>query len=166
MRGPVFFFTRISPVYPAYRAKMNILITAGEKYREKFIFVSISYTMNTRKIIEGGLAYILIALLLFFWLDKTWLLYIATSILVLIMIVPRVFQPLSWFWYTLTGYLGKLVSRVLLSVIFLVLVTPMGLLRKVMGKDNLKLKDFKKTGGSSFFSINKEFSAQDMDKPF
>ena len=41
---------------------------------------------------------------------------------------------------TVSFYIGQIVSRVLLTVLFLLVVTPLGLLLRLFGKDLLHLK--------------------------
>lgn len=57
-------------------------------------------------------------------------------------------------------------SRVLLSVIYLVLLLPMGLLRRCMGKDALRLRWWKDGKDSAFVSRDHTFSKDDLVHPY
>jgi len=62
---------------------------------------------------------------------------------------PRVLRPLNkaWFWVGIT--LGKIVSPIVLGLIFYLLITPVGLVGRILGRDELKLK--KKQGAGSYW---------------
>ncbi|MGE4291419.1 MAG: hypothetical protein AB7E32_04325 [Desulfovibrio sp.] len=92
--------------------------------------------------------------------------YAAMAILVVNMTVPEVMKPLGYLWFGLSGLLGAVVSKVLLTVLFFVLVTPVGLLRRILGKDTLRLRQWKDGGGSVFVVRDHGYVAQDVEQPF
>jgi hypothetical protein len=57
--------------------------------------------------------------------------------------------PLNKAWFTLGLALGKVVSPIVLGIIFFGLITPIALMARLMGRDELKLKRPKK---SSYWS--------------
>ena len=67
---------------------------------------------------------------------------------------------------SMTRLIGLVVSKILLSVIFFFVVTPMGLIRRMLGKDSLQLNEWKKGDGSVMKERNHTFQAQDLEKPF
>lgn len=92
--------------------------------------------------------------------------YAATAVLVVNMTVPVVFRPVGYLWFGLSGLLGAVVSKILLTVLFFALVTPVGLLRRMLGKDTLRLRQWKDGGGSVFVSRDHAYTAQDVEQPF
>ncbi|MCF8033695.1 MAG: hypothetical protein K9K66_05545 [Desulfarculaceae bacterium] len=56
---------------------------------------------------------------------------------------PAGLRPLYMVWMSLALVLGAMVSRIILTVLFYLVVTPIGLVLRAMGKDllDLKLKD-------------------------
>ena len=122
--------------------------------------------MNTKRILNGGLAYLLLLLILYLVFDKPWILYVALALVVVLMVSPKIFQPFSWVWYTLTELLGTLVSRILLSLIFYLVVTPVGMLRRLLGIDSLLLKQFNKSSESVFIQQNRAYTAKNLEKPY
>lgn len=56
------------------------------------------------------------------------------------LVSPKLLSPLNWFWYRLGLLLGKIVSPIVLGVIFFVLITPISLITRVFGRDELKMK--------------------------
>ena len=57
--------------------------------------------------------------------------------------------------------MGKVVSKILLTLIFFVVVTPVGLIRRLTGADSLQLKKWKKGTDSVF--VERQGAIQDKD---
>lgn len=115
---------------------------------------------------DTGMAMALLALLIYLKTSRSGYVYAAIVLQVVNMIVPRVYAPVAVVWLGLAEILGTLMSRVLLSILFFGLVTPIGILRRLFGKDSLKLRDFK-TGGESAMTIrNHVFAGSDLERPY
>ena len=112
------------------------------------------------------MAAVLILLLIGIFSDKNLFYQIALPVLVLNMIQPKTFYPFAILWYGLSGLAGDIISRILLITIYIAVVLPVGSIRKVAGKDNLKLKKFKSSSESVMLVREHEFTAQDLEKPF
>ena len=56
------------------------------------------------------------------------------------LVLPSLLKPIYKIWMTLALLLGWFMTRVILSVLFFVIVTPIGLLARLGGKDFLDLK--------------------------
>ena len=52
----------------------------------------------------------------------------------------RVALPFYWAWMSIAFVMGNIISRVLLAIVYYGLFTPMGLLRRAIGRDPLLLK--------------------------
>jgi hypothetical protein len=115
---------------------------------------------------DVGMAMVLILLFVGLFFKSTLCFQLALVILVVNMIWPKFFRPLAFLWFGLAHLLGSLVSKILLSLIFFLLVTPVGLMRRVMGKDSLRLKQFKSSSGSIMVSRNITYSKKDVERPF
>ncbi len=57
-------------------------------------------------------------------------------------------------------------SKILLSILFFGLVTPIGLIRRLLGKDSLKLNAFKASQESAMLVKNHLFVGSDIEKPY
>jgi hypothetical protein len=55
-------------------------------------------------------------------------------------LAPSLLRPIEWVWMKLANALGWVMTRVVLGVIFLLVFTPAGLVRRVLGKDPLELR--------------------------
>ena len=66
------------------------------------------------------------------WLWGIGLLFLVTGF-----VVPSVLQPIYRIWMLLAYFIGGIVSRVILTVLFYVVLTPTGLVLRLFGKDVL-----------------------------
>ncbi len=64
----------------------------------------------------------------------------ASLILCLCLVRPRWFRGFYRLWMTGSYYVGQFMGQVMLTVMFVVMVTPLGLLLRLLGKDPLRLK--------------------------
>jgi hypothetical protein len=53
---------------------------------------------------------------------------------------PKALRPLNFAWFKLGELMGKIVSPIVLGIIFYLLITPVGLVGRLFGRDELKLK--------------------------
>lgn len=115
---------------------------------------------------DTGMAMVLICLL-FAWIGgyRT-MLPVAILVLLVNMIQPAAYKPLARVWFGLSHVLGTVMSKVILSVAFFVVLTPVGVLRKIMGKDSLRMAAWKKDSGSVFRVRDHTFTASDIEQPF
>ena len=91
--------------------------------------------------IVGG---ILLAVAMYFWWIDSYLYpsiaVVAITLITLALIYPRSLGPLNRIWTRFGLLLGRVVSPVVLGVIYLTTVVPTGLLVRLFGKDLLSLK--------------------------
>ena len=55
-------------------------------------------------------------------------------------LAPKLLYPLNRLWYGLGMLLGKIISPIVLGLIFFVLITPVSLITRLFGRDELKIK--------------------------
>ena len=116
---------------------------------------------------DTGMAMVLIMLLLAnFFLKSSVLNILSIPVLILTMSIPSIFKPLAVVWFGFSHILGAVMSRVILSFIFIIVVTPLGLLINTIRRDPLRLKAFKKTTDSVFITRDHTFSKKDIDYPY
>tara|TARA_Y200000002_G_C22196518_1_gene461531 strand:- start:147 stop:524 length:378 start_codon:yes stop_codon:yes gene_type:complete len=71
---------------------------------------------------------------------RLWSLIIASIFLILGLINAKLLTPLNKIWFKFGLLLGKVISPLIMSLIFFFVVTPIGLLMRLLGKDLLNLK--------------------------
>ena len=94
------------------------------------------------------------------------LLLAAIVAMVLTMVWPAIFRLPARLWFGFSHILGTVISKILLSVVFFVVVSPIGLFRKLIGKDAMKMKQWKKGPESAFRSRDQVYRAEDLEKPY
>ncbi|HAO47482.1 MAG TPA: SxtJ family membrane protein [Ferruginibacter sp.] len=115
---------------------------------------------------DTGMAMTLILLLLGFFTKKVLYYEIGIAALVITMAIPMFYYPFAVVWLGLTTLLGEVVSKILLSVIYFVILFPVSIIRQMMGKDTLDLKTFKKSSKSVMLSRNHVFTSKDIEHPY
>jgi len=82
----------------------------------------------------------------------SYLFILSIAFLLLGLAVPMLLKPVHKIWMTLAVLMGWLMTRVLLSILFFLVFTPMGLVARLFGKQFLDLK-IDKSRGALFFKI-------------
>lgn len=115
---------------------------------------------------DSGLALVLISLILAVVISPKYFLPLGIVFLVVTMVVPNIYKPFAMVWFGVSHALGTVVSKILLTLMFFVLVTPVGLLRRALGKDAMQLKSWKQGRTSVFLNRDHLFSRQDLNNPY
>lgn len=122
--------------------------------------------MSKKKVTDAGLALLLILLIISYFFDISPTREITLICLLVVMIIPIILKPWAYIWYAFSGVLGYVVSNLVLGIVYFLIVFPMGAIRRLMGKDSLQLKSFKKSRESVFVVRNHVFVRDDIDKTF
>ena len=92
----------------------------------------------------------------FLWTHSTGLAIISLALSILLLLAtifyPIALAPLNRAWFALSLFLGKVVSPIVLTIIFFVVIFPPSLIGRLLGRDALLLK---KRQASSYW-IDKE----------
>jgi Saxitoxin biosynthesis operon protein SxtJ len=97
----------------------------------------------------------------FYWkYKKPWLLLIAFIIGLIGLLIPVVAKAIHWLWMKLAEGMGFVTSKVILTLIFIIIVIPLGWISKKMGKSSVKIKQ----GGASYFKErNHTYTKEDLE---
>jgi len=71
---------------------------------------------------------------------RVWSIIVSLIFLFLGLIKSKILTPLNKIWFKFGIFLGKIVSPLVMGVIFFLVVTPIGILMKILKKDLLNLK--------------------------
>ena len=71
---------------------------------------------------------------------RIWSLSISFGFLILGLINSKILSPLNKLWFKFGLILGKIISPLIMCIIFFVVVTPIGIVMRVLKKDLLNLK--------------------------
>jgi len=93
-----------------------------------------------------GILFFIIFLLIALWpllnseFIRMWALGIASIFLVLGFINSKILTPVKKSWIKLGEILGKIIAPIVMGLIYFLIITPIGLLMRLVGKDVLNLK--------------------------
>ena len=74
---------------------------------------------------------------------RIWSLIISFVFIILGLLNSKILTPLNKLWFKFGLFLGKIISPLIMGVIFFFVVTPIGLIMRMLGKDVLNLKQNK-----------------------
>lgn len=76
------------------------------------------------------------------WGQGTWISLAALGVLTALttLLFPGLLAPFNKGWFLLGNLLGKIVSPIVLGLIFFLILSPVGLVTRVYGRDALRLK--------------------------
>ena len=123
-------------------------------------------SMTKEQAKDTGMAMVLICLLVVLIGKKQEYVPVALVLLLVNMIWPGLYKPVAKLWFGLSHVLGSVMSKVMLSAVFFLVLTPMGLARRLIGKDPMRVKQFKQGDGSVFRVRDHTFGAADIEQPF
>lgn len=122
-------------------------------------------TMNkSRTNKDSILAITLLFLLLFLSLHKLIFIYLSIGTILLSFLSNAFTAFLNKAWSGLGEVMGKITGPVILSLVFFLLLFPMSLLLKLLGKDNLQIKMPKSE--TNFEITDKTYSKPDLQNPY
>lgn len=123
-------------------------------------------TLTKKEMSDSGQALVLICLILSLILGSRGWVVAALIFLILNMAWPVLFRPFAFVWLNFSHVLGSIVSRIILTLEFFLLVIPIGLIRRVMGKDSLAFKKWKKGDESVFVTRDHQYTDVDLKNPY
>ena len=71
---------------------------------------------------------------------RLWSLIISVLFLILGILNSKILSPLNKIWFKFGLLLGKIISPIIMGIIFFSVVTPIGFIMKLLGKDLINLK--------------------------
>lgn len=92
---------------------------------------------------------------------RIWSVFLSLAFLIVTIVSPNLFSFLNSLWIKFGILLGKIISPIFMGLVFFFVVTPTGILVRVLKKDIMGLKR-----GASSYWINREDKAQSMKKQF
>ena len=91
-----------------------------------------------------------------------WSVFVSIIFLILGLMNSKILSPLNLLWFKFGILLGKIVSPVVMGIIFFLVVTPISIILKIFGKDVLNLK----FNNNKTYWIEKNGPKSNMKKQF
>ena len=92
---------------------------------------------------------------------RIWSFVLSLVFLIITIIRPNLFTFLNRPWIQIGIFLGKIISPIVMSLVFFFVVTPIGILVRILKKDVMGLKR-----GASSYWIDRKDKLQSMKKQF
>ena len=116
-----------------------------------------------------GVVFFIVFLVLGFWPAKSggeiniFLILISFIFLFLAITKSKLLTPLNKLWFKFGVKLGAIIAPIVMSVVFFLVVTPIGIIMKIFGKDLINKKINKDT---KTYWINRKKSTSSMKRQF
>ena len=122
--------------------------------------------ITKEQLMGTGMAMVLILLFVGVSMNNFLYIKIAIPVMLLNMILPDVFYPIAVIWLGFSNILGLFMPKVILTILFITLVVPIGFIRKILGYDSMRLKEWKMNTQSVFKDRDHTFSSSDLENPY
>ncbi len=118
--------------------------------------------------ITMGIVALIIAAFFFYKENSIYNYFVAVGgvLILLAYVLPVVLKPFQLFWMTLAVVLGFVMTRIILSILFYLILTPTGLIAKLIGKKFMPLEFDKQKESYWEYRELKEYSKSDTEKQF
>ncbi len=115
-----------------------------------------------------GIVLIIVAAILFFYKNDLFYYFAGGGLLLILLgfIAPIVLLPLQKAWMTLAVVLGFFMTRIILSILFYLVITPIGLTAKLFGKDFLDRKIEKERKSYWHYRERKPYEKIETERQF
>jgi hypothetical protein len=123
--------------------------------------------INKKNNIIFGLIFFVLFLIIGFYplksdgIIRIWSIILSLVFLIITIIRPNLFLFLNRLWIQFGFLIGKIISPIIMGFVFFFVVTPIGLLVRILRKDVMGLKR-----GESSYWINRKDKVQSMKKQF
>jgi len=123
-------------------------------------------TISKKQASDTGMAIVLIFLLVGLFTQNDLYYKIAIPVLIINMTFPMFYYPFAIVWLGFSHILGTVMSKIILTIVYFIIVLPVGIFRRIIGKDSLQLSNFKKGNDSVMKERNYTFSSIDIENPY
>ena len=123
--------------------------------------------INKKNNITFGILFFIFFLIIGFFplisvgIIRIWSVVLSLVFLIITIIRPNLFTFLNRSWIQFGIFLGKIISPIVMGLIFFFVVTPIGMLVRILKKDVMGLKR-----GATSYWINRKDKLQSMKKQF
>lgn len=137
-----------------------------ENSNNKKLFGFFPIVISKKQATDTGMAFVLILLIIGLFTQNDFYYKLSIPVLIIAMTFPMIYYPLAVIWLGFSQLLGAIVSKIVLTIIYIIVVLPMALFRKLLGKDSLQLSNFKKDKSSVMITRNHDFTSKDIENPY
>ncbi len=115
-------------------------------------------------VLETLVVLALAALVFHLWLGPAWLLYLATALLILAIIPNPLATLITKGWLKFSELLGAVMSRIVMTVIFFLFLTPLAALYRLFNR--AAADHFHKKGTTYWRTVEEKFTKESFERPW
>jgi hypothetical protein len=93
---------------------------------------------------------------------RIWSILLSFAFLVLGFLNSKILSPFNYMWLQFGLFLGKFITPIIMALLFFIVITPIGLIMRLFGKDQL----MKKYSSKSSYWIKREKSMNSMKRQY
>jgi len=120
--------------------------------------------MTEKWIKDTGLVLVLFFVFLGFNGNKEFL-FVSIILLVAAIFVPKILYPIAYVWKKLVVLLGFIVPKIFFSLVFFIIIFPIGFIRKLIKGDMLIISGWREVK-TAFINRDHCFSKRDLEVPY
>ena len=122
--------------------------------------------LTHKEMSDSGQALVLICLIVSLFAGSRGWVIAALVFLVANMACPGLYKPFAFVWLNFSNALGAVVSRVILALEFFLLVLPVGMVLRLIGRDAMAMKKWRQGKESVFVVRDHQYTADDLKNPY
>jgi large-conductance mechanosensitive channel len=115
---------------------------------------------------DTGIALTLLLAIYGFFSTREPILLPIISVLILTATLPVIFFYPGKIWFSFSELLGTIMSKIILTVVFFLVVAPIGLFRRLLKADPLQLKLWKNNDASVFRQRRRQIIPKNLEPPY
>lgn len=115
---------------------------------------------------DTGLALAFLALLIWLASHQPIWVYLAMAVILATMIWPGFMSYPAKLWFGLSHALGTIMNKVILALLFFLIVLPVALIRKALGKDAMGFRLWRDGKPSAFVERDHMFTKDDLENTY
>jgi hypothetical protein len=119
--------------------------------------------MDRKNVSATGMVIITGLLVIFLLSEKSWIIPVSIAFGAIFIFINPLATLIHKGWMTLAKVLGWIMSKLILSLLWYIILTPLAFIYRLTGHDELQLK---KDKNSQFSDCPKEYSPADFEKPW
>lgn len=114
---------------------------------------------------DTGMALTLLSLIILWVREEQWLI-VPIGLLVLTMTVPALFVFPARLWFAAAERISWLMTRVILTTLYVLILMPVALVMRWAGKDPMQLRRWKKGSDSVFVTRDDTWTPVHLERPY
>lgn len=122
--------------------------------------------IDREKCKDTALVFSFASLILYQYLEQRLYLTAAFILLLIALLFPLAMKPVATVWFKTAEVLNKVMSKILLTLIFYFIVSPLAIVRKVVTRDELQIRKWPTDEDSMLVDRKVRFSKEELKHPF